>query len=131
MSPGTLVLVGLLSSGGSKLFSGDYLMPGLDLSPRPGIEVSYVSMDKLSWTGLVAAAAWDLNAEAMHGVLALEAGFIFFGAEGGLAVRQDGTVGARWRALLSGGPFTAYGEYLTLDDCPWSAGLLVKIPVEL
>lgn len=126
-----MVFAGLLSQGSwGKIGSGDFVMPGVDLSARPGIEISVVSMKKLVWTGLVGAALWDLHDEAAFGVLGAEMGFTFFGAEGGVAFGND-EIGVRGRALLSGGPVTIYGEYLSISDCPWGFGVLVKGPIVL
>lgn len=133
LSPTAMLLAGLLSQQGSwgNIGRGQFLMAGVDLSPRPGFEISYVDMDAFVWIGGVGAVAWDLETEGWHGVLAAEAGFTFVGAEAGFAITPSGDIGARWRALISGGPISVYGEYLSLYDCPWSLGLLVKLPVEM
>ena len=118
-----------LAGPGFKL-DGTYLMPGVDLSPRPGIEVSLVHNSVGLWAGPVLAAAYDLETEKTHFTGALSLGFLFFGAEAGLALRQDGEVAHRLRALLTAGPLGAYVEHMGVES-PWSGGVLIKVPVEL
>lgn len=131
MVPLTAIITGVALMGPGFKLDGNYLMPGLDLSPRPGIEISLATLEDAVWAGFVLGGAYDLRSDQFHGAIALEAGFALFGVEVGAAGRQDGEWAPRFRVLGTAGVVSLYVEHLDFDGSPWSGGLLLKVPVDL